>query len=101
MTGSNNNGQLGKLLSELRRTSEKRRRVRHIVMLIFAATLAVLMMLLGGCASQPLPPPEPQLNPTMPVVPLSAPTISFSQRVATFLEKSRQLLISASQTTKP
>ena len=101
MSESHNNGQLGRLLKDLRDRSYKRRVMRQRVMLVLGAMLLLLLTLLGGCATPAPPPCEPLPPIPLPVVASSPPTTSYSQMVADFFKRSQEMLINASQSVKP
>ncbi len=101
MPSSANNGQLGRLLSDLRARSHRRRIKRLYAMIALGLMLGLLVMLATGCASPPPLPPEPPTLPQIPVAASSMPTESFSMRAAKLFEKWQLILTAATASDKP
>lgn len=94
MSASQHNGQLGRVLSELRARSYRRKMQRHAVALICAVMLMVLLALVAGCASPPPTPCEPQPKTPPPALHQPPSSVTYSAQLQQKLNDWRERLIS-------
>lgn len=101
MSESQSTGQIGKILSELRTRSARRKRMRNAVYLFLLVSVTVLLSLLAGCATSAPPPCEQSSNPPPPVAISPMPTISYSLKAETLFKRWQQMLTNAMSSDKP